>query len=416
MRDRLRQARERIRQWRQRRRQQQQQTPQQRLDRAVAALRPRIQSLLRRGVSRFRLRAQFAIWRAWYRLTRLYVESPGARETRIIALVNPREPLSQVYQTPGGRELFQLIHRLGEETRDWMGVQETVGDINAQRLTGGGERGSPLVLEGNQIGLGAVWDLRQYPLRQGQPQHTLLETLGAPVREQQSPFRPPGLGNVHIDFPGAGSSYADIHRGLVNLQASAGVGDREIAEVLRRLSRGERMPPWVGRTPGAAPLLGSTSRLLQLESARYSSSIIHTPMLLDLVAHPGSQRMGLQEAFASIPTVTRMDRQGRQVPVAGGGGLFPASQVGAGAGYRGMLGDLADPAPRFASGLAATRDQRRRHMEFVFRWIHSRMEAQQMDFTNRLEVERYIREMLDQQLRRSMQATYGSHAFNPHAL
>ncbi|WP_241759489.1 hypothetical protein [Pyxidicoccus parkwayensis] len=415
MRSRLQRARERIRQWRQRRRQQQ--TPQQRLDRAVAALRPRIQSLLRRGVSRFRLRAQLGIWRAWYRLTRLYVENPGSRETRVMAVVNPREPLSQVYHTPGGTELFRLIHRLGEETQNWMGVQETVGDLNAQRLTGGGTQANPLVLQTNMQSLGAIWDMQQYVMRQGQSQHLLLAGLGTRVREQQSPIRPVGLGNIHIGFPTEGTSYADIHRGLAGLQSAAGVGDREIADVLRRLSRGQSMPPWVGRTPGAAPLLASTTRLLQLESARYSSTIVHTPMLLDLLAHRGSQRMGLQEAFASIPTVTRTDRQGRVVPVSGGGGLFPASQIGAGTGYRGMMGDvLPQPAPRFASGLAATRDQRRRHMEFVFRWIHARMEALQMDFTNRSEVERFIRDMLDQQLRQSMQAAYGSHYFNPHAL
>ncbi|RKH59919.1 hypothetical protein D7X96_34460 [Corallococcus interemptor] len=407
MRDRLRQARERIRQWRQRRRQQQQQTPQQRLDRAVEQLQPRVGSLLRRGVPRLRLRAQLAIWRAWYRLTRLSVEREGGDRGRILAIINPRRPVASVYTVPDGIRLMRIIDEVANEVlglrpeqqpEHTRAVEAEAEQLRQQREQRRGVPGEePLEVQPGVGNLGAIMDYRRQVAgaRQGQTQN--VRVGGTLVEESFHEQRVVALGNIRVEGVGGRGRYRDIAQELANVQRLTGASEQGIATALRNLARGDPMPGFVTGQPNAQNLMQSLAgltRLFQLEAARAGVAAAHVPMLLDMVAHSGSQRMSFQEAFSSIP-----ERRG-------GGGLFPASQRGAGAGMRAVEAERV-PGVEYASGERRAQEQRRRQIEFVRRWIRAQMEALDMNFSDGNQVRRFIRESFENALRQSVSMHYG---------
>jgi hypothetical protein len=77
---------------------------QKRLDKAVAAIRPRVQGLLARGIASPLLRARLLIWQAWYRLSRLYFDG-----SKIVAVVNP---LAEITDAEKLRNIGQRLEPL----------------------------------------------------------------------------------------------------------------------------------------------------------------------------------------------------------------------------------------------------------------------------------------------------------------
>lgn len=406
MRSRLQQARERIRQWRARRRQQQP-TPEQRLDRVVAQLRPRAVSLLHRGVPQLRLRAQLALWRAWYRLTRLAVEREGRDRGTLFAVINPRRPVASVYTVPDGIRLMRLIDEVANEVlgrrpelqpEHSRAVEAESERLRQQREQGRGAPGEPPLDVQPGIGnLGAIRDYERQVAAAGQGQVQNVRVGGVLVEETQHEHRVVALGNIRIEGVGGRGRYRDIAQELANIQRQTGTSEQAIAMALRNLARGDPMPAFITRQPNALHLthsLAGLTRLFQLEAARAGVAAAHVPMLLDMVAHSGSQRLSFQEAFGSIP-----ERRG-------GGGLFPASQRGAGEGMRNVEAERA-PGVVYASGERRALEQRRRQIEFVRRWIRVQMETLNMNFSDGNQVRQFIRDSFENALRQSVSAHYG---------
>lgn len=86
--------RERFRQRQQRRRQQRQRNAQERLQRAVTAIRPPLEQMLEKGVSRAFLWIRLQIWRGRYLLRSLNLQRDGT----VIARVNPTRPAAQTHR------------------------------------------------------------------------------------------------------------------------------------------------------------------------------------------------------------------------------------------------------------------------------------------------------------------------------
>jgi Domain of unknown function (DUF4157) len=76
---------------------------QKRLDKAVRELQPKVNTLLRRGVSGIHLHAQLALWRVQHKLTRLSVHKQGESQAQIVAKVNPEGLVSGGYIVPWER-------------------------------------------------------------------------------------------------------------------------------------------------------------------------------------------------------------------------------------------------------------------------------------------------------------------------
>jgi Domain of unknown function (DUF4157) len=109
----------------------QRQRPDQRLQRAVDAIRPRLDRLLAGGMSGLRLRAQLLWWRVRYRLSALTLAPDGSIEARI----NPRLRLpsgTRISDRELGRILRPILARAEREYENWLlsqpGVRERVGE------------------------------------------------------------------------------------------------------------------------------------------------------------------------------------------------------------------------------------------------------------------------------------------------
>ncbi len=100
---------------------------QDRLDKAVAAIQPKVQALLQRGVSGLRLRAQLAFWRVQYRLTSLDVT--GKNPATITAVVNPKTKIGEGYEVEQ-EELLKFVREVHTEVM----AQEEVRK-GAERIT-----------------------------------------------------------------------------------------------------------------------------------------------------------------------------------------------------------------------------------------------------------------------------------------
>lgn len=81
------------------------QKKQDRLDTAVKAIRPQVKSLLRKGVSKWVLKARLAIWRLRYRLSRLELGSDGS----IRAVVNPQTIVDTTNPAEVGKVLLPIL-------------------------------------------------------------------------------------------------------------------------------------------------------------------------------------------------------------------------------------------------------------------------------------------------------------------
>jgi hypothetical protein len=103
-------AKDRFKAWRERRRQRRQQNAADRLRRAVEAIRPEVQNLLRGGVGRTWLRARLQFWRLRYRLSALALEN----NSRIVARVNPGADVEKVAPIALGTALEPILAQVEE--------------------------------------------------------------------------------------------------------------------------------------------------------------------------------------------------------------------------------------------------------------------------------------------------------------
>nr|WP_245536284.1 DUF4157 domain-containing protein [Terriglobus roseus] len=90
--------------WREKRKKNAAERKQKRLEHAVAAIKPPLESMLKRGVSGLWLKARLGFWLLRYRLTSLRV---AGRE--IIAKINPEAPVTEVEKVGIGKELLPIL-------------------------------------------------------------------------------------------------------------------------------------------------------------------------------------------------------------------------------------------------------------------------------------------------------------------
>ena len=376
MRSRLQQARERIRQWRARRRQQRQ-TPQQRLDRAVAALRPRIRSLLGRGVSRLRLRAQLAIWRAWYRLTALDARLAG-HQLNIIARVNPQTELAEGY-TFSTAELLRMLEDVAREffqrhlsRRTGAGRAAHEADIqrmqqqaqtNPQAHQPGPNRATTGVFQPTR----PIDDLRlatrardrsrqAHDVFHGATPGTQSGSLSAQTRQQAGGGR--FMESVDPTTGGAAGGL-DYDQIIANL-STAGHSPASVGRALDSLRTGAGIP---ARFRGQEGTIAQLRNLMfNVEVQRDRRNLVFSAMTGSLLT---SGDIGLEEAFSRAP----------------GRGLHPATIQHAGVGFsrgtylsphfvRAHGGDV----PRAQVAAASVREEnQRRQIALLRRWFQAQV-------------------------------------------
>jgi len=88
------------------------------LAKAVAGIRPKVAFLLKHGVPDRFLRAALAVMRALYRLSALTIE--GSQAFKIMALINPGEPVFDGISDDQGHKLLAFIHELGAAIKKYV--------------------------------------------------------------------------------------------------------------------------------------------------------------------------------------------------------------------------------------------------------------------------------------------------------
>jgi hypothetical protein len=362
-------ARQRFRQWRERR-QRRRLTPQERLDRAVSAIQPRLQSFFRRGIPGFLLSLTLAGWRAWYHLTRLYVDRQGPAQIQIEAVVNPRRSAGQGYM-PSGTELREIVHAVSDRILERADVLEAAQRMRESRRA---SRGGPIDIAGPAGFPGAVSYFRarggRVPGWGRVQEYRVGGTI--PVSESQRQ----GALNAIVREAG---TYPEIRREMSNIGRQTGMSDRAMAEGVRTLVQTGRVPPGLAQHERA--LGGVTMLMFGREAARNPAMVAMAPITLDLIRRgPEGGGLTMQQALSGSRSEF-------------GGGAFPMSMEGAQAATRGLAAEEEGIRPSSVGGgtAAERRELKRREIALCRRWLEAEMRAERLRaFDNRQHCETWI--------------------------
>ena len=269
--------RQQFKEWREKRKKQ---TAEERLARARKALEPKIAALLRRGVSRFRLRLQLGLWRVFYRLSRLHVRGSGS-QVEIHAVVNPEATIGRGLIVDRD-EVFRTVTEMGRDL-----TKRTRGSL--------GEQTGPLTLgareDPTRLGVG-IAD-RPPELIPGKGKTVPIDVGGETVFGKQ------GAGTSNVIIQGLGK-YPQITEKLAAQGLTGPALSKSVMETLRT---------------GKGPL--DVKRFIALtfgtEVARSSSTAVTAPLTM----------IGMQQGSLTTPEAYG----GPGAPkIEKGGGLFPPSQ------------------------------------------------------------------------------------------
>lgn len=359
----------RFRRWRSRRRRgaprrrpNQREQAQRRLDRALTALRPRIQALARRGVGGFFLRARLAAWRVWYRLTRLSMQRRGDT-VRVHATINPEGDAGSLYM-PTGPTLRRMVHEI---SRELLARPEVLEAAERMAASGAATRGSRQQISGPQGFPGAV---AMYTRSGGH----------APIPEGQSRSRhyqigPPAGGlhaSEHLDVRGGTNAlvsgvarepdYPAIRTALQGIMHDRNLNDQQLAAAMGGLVQTGQVPPGMMRRGQARRLSRISYLLFGREAVRNPAMAAMAPMMVSMIAQG---QMTWHQALA-----------GSTSPY--GGGAFPMSMDVAPASARGLA--LQEQGQQ--TYLPGTRESRaelaRREMALAEGWLRMEMQAEGM--------------------------------------
>ncbi|MEV5971700.1 hypothetical protein [Streptomyces sp. NPDC051921] len=312
-----------------------------RLEKALTALRPRIESALKSGPSGISFRAKLAAWRVRHRLTSLSVERAGDSFS-VIAKINPQGVAASGF-SPSGNDLRKLIHRVaksllsdpqvraiadamaerkGEDPKGTLHVppregipgavayfHDMGGDIPHywQEYKFGDSREGVLIAEGNMAG---VKNFRASgasgPVSEAQARNWI--TNGPRKEKEGAPPSHPEWNDWE-----RGESYPKIAEAIAELNKN-NMTDRQIASAVRSFIREGRAPKDNGH------LIGRLSWLMSVrESHRNTGNLAFAPMTIDLVA---AGEMSWGEALNRYRAKGPEERLGER-------GEFPMSMVGA---------------------------------------------------------------------------------------
>ncbi|HAG81753.1 MAG TPA: hypothetical protein DCL61_11440, partial [Cyanobacteria bacterium UBA12227] len=337
-----------------------------RLDKAVRELKPKIDALVRRGVSGIRLRSQLAFWKISYRLSRLSLERQGASLVRIHAQVNPEADVTTAYM-PQGEELRNLIHDVAEEIRQRPDVQAMAQSMESHA----GTKEDPIDVPSG-LGLPALVEhMRSGKRSKGQPwkSHRRYKVGETVVTETQAPGHEY---NAHVAMGGA-SAYPKISsKTLSNMMQDTGMTDARVAVAFRDYIRGKQLPEELRNHTAKFDRLKLL--LFGREAIRNPGMIAFSPMTLSLIAS-NKDPMTWHEALAAYESDPNR---------LGGRGVLPMSMKDAQASaleleeerrLRKEAEKNGKPAPAIARSDNA-KELARREIELATRWLTTMMKAE----------------------------------------
>lgn len=378
------------------------------LDKAVAAVRPAAGSLLAKGVSRLRLRAQLAVWRLRYGIRLLELNSASGT---IEAANSPRIDVMRVLKE-NPEQVYKLVHRIAKER--W---HRAAGSADLDLGTGGGKKGTtsdpaaakddfevegtarntPSVQEGDFLEQGAVEQRNKSPdkIDSNPDDKTKMKHRGAAPVEvgpetidaQQGSGRktnPDARGNIIIPDLG---TYPEITAKLID----EGFSPAEVSGLVTGALKPSESTP-LGRRlfallmvaePARRPIASATSPLALLAMQQKDAS------LPNILGDPkGGPLKG--ELFASAKLNPEFEKSDGGIFVPGGG-LMPASAVGAGpAGRRTEARTIGDKEFREGTKIAGQSEaDLLRTVELVYKAV------KHLEFKDTGGLEREIRTLLD---------------------
>ncbi len=287
---RVQRLRQRFQAWRERRRQQReqrrQQTIQERVERVNRELRPKVHSLLERGISNIRLRGQLYAWRLQYGLRRLFVHKEAGNQIQFIAQVNPLIHLLPGFQ-PEGAEIARIVREIAEDMLTSPAMREQAILITENTRRSGGTPISTIAPgEGWPGNVSRILAGRTPPA--GSERFYTVGQAGATellIHERQA-IRGYGHTNALVSTVTPQgtirqfASYQDIATTL----SSMGMRDQYIAGGMRTLISTGEMPPGFARRPGVAAEVASATYLItQRESIRNPATLVTAPATLTLI-------------------------------------------------------------------------------------------------------------------------------------
>ncbi|HEX6024800.1 MAG TPA: hypothetical protein VFZ00_22605, partial [Solirubrobacter sp.] len=324
---------------------QEQEDKRKRLERAVTAIRPKLQSLLQRGVSGVRLRLQLGLWRVRYRLAELSIKASGGGAIVIHARVNPSEDVIRGFM-PRGAELQELIRGA---VRTVLNSPEVRAAFRRQARRKQGEA-IPLESGADYLAMGVEYRRTAIP---GHARRRQAREAGVPLeyatdrrvydvvpgglprpRGRNLPVRThvrqphPHSPNILVSIPGSQKPRrkktdapvpeieAEVRAALAAYPQLArdmnatGVDPKDIARHMRQLVSGGQMDPAL--RPHARLLAGASVLIFGVESARNNMNVALAPMMLEMIEEGD---LDFHEAFAY--------HEGSRRPY--GGGVYPPS-------------------------------------------------------------------------------------------
>ncbi len=238
-----------------RRRQERERRNRERLERAVAAIRPRAERMLRDGVSERRMRMTFRRWQVRYRLTRLRMMPDGGIE----AAINPRTVFTRARRVPAaelGRLLRPILAAAEIEYRRQRNLTSPQSPQNVDAASQRAGQLQPMDQPGAQLTRGeraeAFSRAPIQPSTDAAPQWT--DVGGAMGRQRTRPGPGPQLPSMTLlDVPGHGpGTYPNLAPALRAMQRP-GVRGRDLFAILAAPR---------ARQPGMAAALGLSAAQL----------------------------------------------------------------------------------------------------------------------------------------------------------
>ncbi len=327
---------------------------QERLDKAVAALRPKISALMAKGTTGVFLKARLLAWRVLYRLSKLEAKKSG-ENVEIIATVNPFAPVGQGTELTGDR-LRQLAHLVAEKL---LQREDVLAAAERMRKNWEERPGTPTEIEPGEGYLGATKAQQNRPPQDwGHKEHYTSGENRHAIGEQQFT----GATNQFVDDIGA---YPEIAKKI----GTSGMTDARFALIIRSYAATGKLPEGLSQEHG--DMVAKLSYLMFVrESHRNQGNASMGPMTLDLIR---SGNMTFHEAFAAFEPETEGGKPTKPM----GRGAYPMSGVGAPAAERGLAWEEDRPMIGKSKGKVENRRElQRREIELVSRWIQTQFAAE----------------------------------------
>ena len=397
---------------------------QEKLDRAVRELQPKITRMLNKGVPSIQLRAKLAIWRVKYRLKKLSLEKEGVNHFKIVAQVNPKANVLKTF-TPTQREIIRIVHKVGEDMLNSPEAKKSARALAQQREQGfGKDKAKPLLTESGAGNLGAILDLRKYVSNRKQHKPEYVQ-VGNHVTSERHIRKAITLGTNFVKLSHRGSTYPAIKKNLDGIHKYIAQHphwknknkkkiEGLIAISIWNMARGKKIPTsLVDENTKKHFKIEPTQHFAELnrlifhaEGSRGDGATAFSPMLVEMI---GKGEMSFEEAFNAQGD----DYDNKH----GAGGLFPPSQKGAVKAMERVAEDSKAKEEEIKENnhknnnnkdvLVREKEQARRQIEFIERWISMKMKEKKLNFKNKNDFERFVKEEFEQELRKSMNNFFG---------